>query len=88
MEVPSLEVKLELKPLAYAPATAMWNPSCIHDLHLHQSSQQHWLPNPMIKASDWILVLMGTSQICSTEPQQGTPECGIFSVFIFMRMYI
>ena len=33
MEVPGLGVKLELQLLAYPTATAMWDPSCICDLH-------------------------------------------------------
>ena len=33
MEVPRLEVELELQPLVYTTATATWDPSFICDLH-------------------------------------------------------
>ena len=42
VEVPKLGVELELQLLAYTTATAMWDLSCVSDLH--QSSQQHWIP--------------------------------------------
>ena len=59
MEVPRLAVKLELPLLAWATATAMWDPSCVCDLH--HSSQQCQILNPMSKARDrtatsWFLV--------------------------------
>ena len=61
MEVPRLEVKLELHLLAYTTATAMQDPSCICDLH--HSSQQHWILNPLSKARDGTRNLRDTSQI-------------------------
>ena len=66
MVVPRLGVKLELQLLAYATATAMWDPSCICDLH--HNSWQCWIPDPLRlgiePASSWILV-----RFISTEPQ-------------------
>ena len=51
MEVPRLGAELELQLLAYATATAMWDPSCVFDLH--HSSQQCRILNPLNKARDW-----------------------------------
>ena len=56
MEIPRLGVKLELQLLAYATATAMWDPSCIY--HLHESSQYCQILNPLSKARDQIHILM------------------------------
>ena len=50
MEVPGLEVKLELQLLAYATATAMLDPSLICNLHC--SLRQHWIFNPQSEARD------------------------------------
>ena len=50
MEVPRLEVNLELQPLAKATAIAMWDPSHICDIH--HSSQQHQILNPLSEARD------------------------------------
>ena len=56
MEVPRLGVKLELQPLAYARATAMWDPG--HVCNLHHSSQQHQILNPVSKGRDRTCNLM------------------------------
>ena len=61
MEVPSLGVKLKLQLLANATATAMWNPSCVYDLH--PSSWQRQILNPLRDARDQARILMDTSQI-------------------------
>ena len=61
MEVPWLGVESELQLPAYTTATAMWNPSCICDLH--HSSQQHQVFNPLSKARDQTRILMDTCQI-------------------------
>ena len=50
MEVPRLEVELELQLPAYAKATAMWDPSHVCDLH-HSSWQRHIL-NPLSEVRD------------------------------------
>ena len=71
MEIPRLGVELELQPLAYTTATAMWDPSCICDLH--HSSQQCQILNPLSETRDQTYNLMVTSQIhyhCAT---MGTP---------------
>ena len=53
---------------AYATATATQNPSRVCDLR--HSSQQHQILNPLIEARDRTCILMDTSQICFTVPQQ------------------
>ena len=63
---PRLGTKSELQLLAYA--TAMWDPSCIGDLH--HSSQQCWILTHLARSgikpeSSWILV-----RFISTAPQQ------------------
>ena len=71
IEVPWLGVKSERQLLAYATATAMWDPRCVCDLH--HSSQQHQIPNPLSEAKDRTCKLMFPSQIhfhCTTA---GTP---------------
>ena len=50
MEVPRLEVKLELRLLVYTTATATWDPSRI--CNLHHSSWQGWILNPLREARD------------------------------------
>ena len=50
MKVPGLWVELELQLLAYATATAMWDPGRV--CNLHHSSRQHQILNPMIEATD------------------------------------
>ena len=59
MEVPRLVYELELQPLAYATATAIWDPSRVCELH--HSSQQRRIPNPWSKARDRTLILMDPS---------------------------
>ena len=53
---------MEVPGLAYATATAMWDLSCICDLH--HSSQQQQILNPLSKATDGTHVLMDTSRVC------------------------
>ena len=62
MEVPRPGVQSELQPPAYPTTTAMRDPSCV--FHLHHSSQQHWILNPLGEARDRTLNLMVPSQIC------------------------
>ena len=50
MEVPRLEVELELQMLAYTTARAIWDPSLICDLH--HSSRQHQILHPLSEARD------------------------------------
>ena len=66
MEVSRLEVKL-----AYATATATWDPRCICDLH--HSSWQCPILNPLSKARDWTCVLMDASRIRFCWATTGTP---------------
>ena len=69
MEVPRLEVKLEL--LVYTRATAIPDPNHICDLH--HSSQQRWILNPLSKARDLSHVLMYSSRLCYWWATTGTP---------------
>ena len=68
MEIPRLEVKLELQLPAYATATAMWDPSHICDLH--HSSQQCWIPDPLSKARDQTASSGKLVGFVSAAPQQ------------------
>ena len=68
MEVPRLEVKLELQLLAYAKATAMWDLSCVH------SSWKCCIPDPLSKARDWTRILTDISQICFHWTTIGAPS--------------
>ena len=51
MEVPGLQVELELQLQAYDTAIATPDPSCIYDLY--HRLQQHWILNPLREARDW-----------------------------------
>ena len=62
MKVPRLGVELELKPLAYATATATQDLSHVCDPH--HSSWQHRILNPLNEARDQTCILMATSQTC------------------------
>ena len=61
LEVPMLGVELQLQLLAYAPATAIPDPSRVYVLH--HSSQQHRILKPLSMARDWTFILMDTSQV-------------------------
>ena len=69
MEVPSLEAELELQLPAYAIATEMHDYSCV--CHLHHSSQQRRILNPLSKARNRTHILIDTSfEFISAVPQQ------------------
>ena len=72
VEVPRLEVKWKLYPLAYTTALAM--PDLSHICDLHHSSQPHWIFNPLSKAKDQTCVLMDASQIHFHGAMMGTPR--------------
>ena len=74
MEVPRLEVKLELQLLAYTTATAMQDLCCFCDLP--HSLGQLWIPDPLSEARDQTHILMDTSQICFRRTTMETP--GLF----------
>ena len=61
MEVLGLGVELELQLLAYATATAMWDPNTI--CNLHHSSWQCQILNPLSEAWDQTHILMDTSWV-------------------------
>ena len=60
MEVPKLRVLWELQ----LPATARAMPDPSHICHLHHSSWQRWILNPLSKARDRTCHLMVPTQIC------------------------
>ena len=61
MEVPRLGVKSELQLPAHTTATAMLDLSCV--CHLHHSSWQRWILNPLSKAWDQTHVPVDTSRV-------------------------
>ena len=71
MEIPRLGVELEQQPLAYATATATWDPSFV--CNLHHSSQQGWILNPLIGARAGTCIFMEGSQIHFHWTTTGTP---------------
>ena len=62
VEVPRLEVELELQLPAYTTATATRDWNCV--LNLHHSSWQCRILTPLSKARDGTRVLMDTSWVC------------------------
>ena len=82
MEVPRLGVKSELELPAYTTATATWDLSQV--CHLHHSSQQCQILNPLTEAKGRTHILMDTSQICFHLATMGTPKIvSIFKVTIY-----
>ena len=71
MEVPRLEVELELQLPAYTTATA--TPDLRRVCNLCHSSQQHQIPDLLIEARDQTCNLMDTSQIRFCCATAGTP---------------
>ena len=61
MEVPWLGVKSELQVLGYIIATATQDPS--HVCHLHPSSRQCWILNPLNETRDRTCILMDTNRV-------------------------
>ena len=61
MEVFRLGVESEMQLLPYTTAMAMWDPSCI--CNLHRSSWKCQILNPLSKVRDWTHVLMDTGQV-------------------------
>jgi len=61
VEVPRLGVQSELQPPAYTTATAVWDPSCI--CNLHNSSWQHQILNPLSEARDQTRILRNPSRV-------------------------
>ena len=74
VEIPRLEVKLELQLPACAAATVTQDPSHICDLH--HSSQQHQILNPLSEARDGTLILMDTSQVLNSLSHNGSSKPG------------
>ena len=62
MKLPSLGVASELQLPAYTTATAIWDPSCVCDLH--HSLWQCQILNPLSKARDGTRIFMDTRQVC------------------------
>ena len=77
MEVPRLEVQLELQQPAYAAVTAMPDPSRVCDLQ--HSSWQHWILNPLSEVRDRTCNLVVASRIHFCYATTGTPIITILS---------
>ena len=88
MEVPRLEVKLELQLPTYAIAIATQDLSRVCDLHhssqqdwlldLHHSSQPDWLLNPLREVRDQTHILMDTSQFLNPLTYSRNSLCWVF----------
>ena len=63
IEVRRLGVELELYLQASATTTATPNPSRV--CHLHQSSQQRWILNPLSEARKGTHIFMDTNHVCN-----------------------
>ena len=72
MEVPSLGVELVLYLTAYTTVIATPDPDRV--CHLHHSSQQHRILNPLSEARDQTHNLMVPSWICFCCATIGTPR--------------
>ena len=81
MEVPRLGVESELHLPAYTTAIAMWNPSCV--CNLHHSSRQHQILDPLSEARDGTCNLMVPNRICFRCATTGTPF-----IFFFKGLYL
>ena len=69
MEVPNLGVYLELQLLAYATATATWDPSHICDLE--RSLQEQLILNPLNQSRDRTCILMASSHVLNLLSHSG-----------------
>ena len=71
MEVPRLEIELELQLLTCAIATATRDLTCVCELH--HSSLQCLIPDPLGEARDQTHIIVDTSQIRFCCATMGTP---------------
>jgi len=72
MEVSRLGIKSELQLPAYTTATAMWDLSCV--CNLHHSSRKCWILNPLSEARDRICILIDTSQVHNLLSHNGNSQ--------------
>ena len=72
MEVLRLGTESELPLLAYTTTTAMQDPH--HVCHLHHSSRQRRILNPLIETRDQTCNLMVPSWLCFHCATMGTPS--------------
>ena len=86
MEIPRLEVQLELQLPVYAIATAMQDPSCV--FNLHHTSWQRQVLNPLSKARDRTCNLMVPSWIRFHCTMTGTPDLHYFYQLMFVINFI
>ena len=70
VEVPTLGVESELQMPAYTTVRAMWEMSWVCDLHLHHSSQQCWMLDPLRKARDRTRVLRDNGLVSAVLQQE------------------
>ena len=81
MEVPRLEVPVELQLPAYTTATAVLDLSHVCDLQ--HSSQQHQILNPLREARDRTRILMNATQVRNLN-HKGNAYKSIF-MFLFFK---
>ena len=86
MEVPRPGVKSELQLPAYTIATATQEPS--HICHLHHSSWQCQILNPLSKARDRTCNLMEASQIHFRWAMSGTPGLVFFCFQEWKNLFV
>ena len=87
MEVPRLEVKLELQLPVYTTATVMWDPSCIYDLH--RSLWKLRIHNLLSKAREGPHILVDTSLFLNLLSHNGNSlfVC-LFVFFCFLGLHL
>ena len=76
-EVSRLRVESELQLPADATATAMWDMSCV--CNLHHSSWPCWILNPLSEARDRTCIFMDTSQVLNRLSHNGNSRKEIAS---------
>ena len=80
MEFPRLGVKSELHLLAYTTATAMWDLSCISNLH--RSLWQHQILNSLSEARGQTHIRMDASQVLNPLSHSGNSTTPLFNRFV------
>ena len=78
MEVPGLEVKSEVQLPAYTTATATQDLSLVCDLHLHRSSRQRQILNPLSEARDRTCNLTVPGRVRVRGTMRGSPLLQVF----------
>ena len=84
MEVPGLEVKLELQAARLHPSHS-WDPNCI--CSLHHNSTQCWILNSLSKAREQTHILMSTSWVCNPQSHNGNSQALLLYKMSLMVVY-